>query len=236
MCPVIITCRSILWTLLTIATTQIIIASVVSPQWLIGYERLPGFLTLQDLENKTISEKYEAFRPTIGIINRCTRLLKFQNILNRENCATYVTGFGMPDSQFPDAWKASIIFFAIGGILLVFTMGSSVLSICFQSMCGKSIFTMSGLIQSIAGLFCVVGLLVYPVGWTSEKVQGYCGSEVGAFSIDRCSLGWSFYMCVVGILLVFICSVLSIGAERATSSRKVEEEVVEGKALICVMV
>jgi len=47
--------------------------------------------------------------------------------------------------------------------------------------------------------------------------------------------GWSFYICVIAVVLTFLCSVLSIGAERATSSRKVEEEVVEGKALICVM-
>ncbi|KAL4216660.1 Lipoma HMGIC fusion partner-like protein [Mactra antiquata] len=236
MCQVIITCRSLLWTLLTIATTQILIASVMSPQWMIGYERKPGLISFKDLNNKTISDGgNDMYRPTIGIINRCTRLHKFQNILKTDNCATFVTDFGMNNDEFPDAWKASFIFFCIGGILMVYTMGASVMSICVQSMCGKSIFGVSGFIQSIAGLFCVIGLFVYPVGWSSKKVQFYCGEQSTIYSYDQCSLGWSFYMCIVAIILVFVCSVLSIGAERATTCRKVEEEVVEGKALICVM-
>lgn len=153
MCQVIITCRSIFWTLLTIATTQIMIASVMSPQWLIGFERKTG-LTLKDIDNITISDGTgDVFRPTIGIINRCTRLHKFQNILKRENCATFVTDFGMPNSQFPDAWKASFIFFCLGSVLLVYTMGASVMSLCVQSMCGKSIFNITGLIQSISGMY-----------------------------------------------------------------------------------
>lgn len=159
MCQVIITCRSLLWTLLSIATTQIMIASVFSPSWLVGYARAPTLATtLTDLDNRTVVGKAigkeldtEPFSPTIGIINRCTRLRKFQEILNRDNCATYVTDFGMPNSQFPDAWKASLIFFSIGGILLVYTMGAAVMSVCVQAMCGKSIYTLSGLMQSIAG-------------------------------------------------------------------------------------
>ena len=54
-------------------------------------------------------------------------------------------------------------------------------------------------------------------------------------TFDALFAGWSFYLCIAATLLVFVCSVLSVGAERATSSRKVEEEVLEGKALICVM-
>ena len=130
---------------------MIMIASVMSPQWLIGYPRKPGLLTLTDLDNKTVSDDEDSFQPTIGIINRCTRLHKFREILKRENCATYVTSVDMPDSQFPDAWKASLAFFSVGCIILVFTMGTSVLSLCIQSMCGKSIFSVSGFIQSIAG-------------------------------------------------------------------------------------
>ena len=152
MCPVIITCRSILWTLLSIATTQIMIASVFSPVWLVGFERETGFITMKDLDNVTVSNGKDRYSPTIGIINRCTRIHKFREILRRDTCATYVTDFGMPNSEFPDAWKASMIFFAVGGVLLVFTMGASVISICVQSMCGKSIFTVSGLLQSIAGI------------------------------------------------------------------------------------
>jgi len=159
MCQVIITCRSLLWTLLSIATTQLLIASVFSPAWLIGYERTPNTLELSNLYNDSTWEgRYDSnkrvtdpFSPTIGIINRCTRLRRFMEILKRENCATFVTSFTMPNSQFPDAWKASLIFLCAGGLLLAFTMITAVISICWQAMCGKSIYTLSGLIQSIAG-------------------------------------------------------------------------------------
>ncbi|KAK3577365.1 hypothetical protein CHS0354_008461 [Potamilus streckersoni] len=235
MCPVIVTCRSICWTLLTISTTLVMIASVMSPQWLIGYPRKEGLLTIFEISNNTIFDSEKTYEPTIGIINRCTKLHKFQNILERENCATFVTSASMGNDQFPDAWKATLAFFSVGGILLVFTMFTSVISICTQSLFGKSIFTVSGLIQSISGLFCVIALLLYPVGWSSRKVKNYCGENAEEFVIDQCILGWSFYLCIVGTLLVFVCSVLSVGADHATSSRKVEEEVLEGKSLICVM-
>ena len=69
----------------------------------------------------------------------------------RENCASFVTDFLMPDEEFPDAWKASLVFFGLAGVLLVVTCIAAVLSICVQTVCGKSIFTVSGLLQSIAG-------------------------------------------------------------------------------------
>ena len=34
--------------------------------------------------------------------------------------------------------------------------------------------------------------MLYPVGWSSEKVKSiYCGEEASAFNIDQCSLGES---------------------------------------------
>lgn len=39
------------------------------------------------------------------------------------------------------------------------------------------------------GLFCVIGILLYPVGWSSDKVKNYCGEASSAFSMDKCSFG-----------------------------------------------
>lgn len=140
-----------LWTLLTIASTLLVVGSIITPHWLVGEVRWVG-LRPSNL-NGTISD-YEdtdkTFRPTLGIFNRCTKLNSFGDV-KTDNCATYVTGFDMPSSEFPDLWKSALIFFMVAGILLGFTNITAVFSLCVQALFKKSIFTVSGLIQSIAG-------------------------------------------------------------------------------------
>nr|KAG5688539.1 hypothetical protein BaRGS_010174 [Batillaria attramentaria] len=239
MCYIIITCRSMLWTLLSITSFMMILAAVTSPHWLVGYARHHGVssIHLQGMKNDTTASQpasaptptnynpadhspdshdgsedgEDLYRPTLGIFNRCHKLHQFQFLSKRENCATFVTDFLLPDAQFPDAWKAALVFFGLAGVLLLGTCIAAVLSLCVRSMCGKSIFTLSGLVQSIAGLFCILGLVIYPAGWGSDKVKGYCGQFSGPFDMDNCYL------------------------DASTSSHKVEEEVLEGKNLICVL-
>lgn len=147
MCYVIITCRSLGWTLLSIAVTLIIVTSVVSPYWLIG---LPSSYGL-DSQNETIQESREQFTPTVGIFNRCRKLQQGLSLMRRENCATFVTGYTDPDDDFPHAWKAALVLFVLGGLLLSFSMILATLSLFVRSFFGKSIFTIAGLVQSIAG-------------------------------------------------------------------------------------
>lgn len=85
------------------------------------------------------------------------------------------------------------------------------------------------------GLLLMVGLMLYPAGWGSEKVIGYCGAEALPFRPAQCSLGWAFYAAIGGTLASFLCAVLSAQAEIATSSDKVQEEIEEGKSLICLL-
>lgn len=81
----------------------------------------------------------------------------------------------------------------------------------------------------------MVGLMLYPAGWGSEKVISYCGPEASPFRPALCSLGWAFYAAIGGTLASFLCAVLSAQAEIATSSDKVQEEIEEGKSLICLL-
>lgn len=85
------------------------------------------------------------------------------------------------------------------------------------------------------GLLLMVGLMLYPAGWGSDKVKDYCGNEASPFRPFQCSLGWAFYTAIGGTLVTFLCSVLSAQAEIATSSDKVQEEIEEGKSLICLL-
>eukprot|EP00079_Xenopus_tropicalis_P032465 XP_017946236.1 PREDICTED: lipoma HMGIC fusion partner-like 2 protein isoform X2 [Xenopus tropicalis] len=87
----------------------------------------------------------------------------------------------------------------------------------------------------VTGLFLILGLILYPAGWGSQKVVGYCGHYAAAYKLGECSLGWAFYTAIGGTVLTFICAVFSAQAEIATSSDKVQEEIEEGKNLICLL-
>ena len=149
MCYVIITCWTLLWTLLTIASFMMITASITSPYWLVGTLRQAGLESIYD--NQTGVDPSRIFSPSIGIFNRCTRLHRYRHIDERETCATFVTGFNLPDNEFPDAWKATLVFFSLTVLILLFVTVMSIISLCSRSIGGKSIFTVSGLLQSIAG-------------------------------------------------------------------------------------
>ena len=57
----------------------------------------------------------------------------------------------------------------------------------------------------VSGLFCTIGLVLYPVGWSSEKVKSiYCGEEASAFNIDQCSLGESRVFMLNGVLHICV--------------------------------
>ncbi|XP_009584892.1 PREDICTED: lipoma HMGIC fusion partner-like 2 protein [Fulmarus glacialis] len=84
-------------------------------------------------------------------------------------------------------------------------------------------------------LFLILGLILYPAGWGCQKAISYCGPYASAYKLGDCSLGWAFYTAIGGTILTFICAVFSAQAEIATSSDKVQEEIEEGKNLICLL-
>ena len=155
MCYVIVTVRSMLWTLLTILSTLAIVGAIITPQWLIGSPTGIALRTSIEVNNQTYyqytTEKQRTYRPTIGIFNRCVKMHQFETGDYIDSCHTYVTGFQMHSRDFPDPWKCSLVLFTIGVILLIVTNIAAVFSLCVQAICRKSIFTLSGLLQSIAG-------------------------------------------------------------------------------------
>ena len=90
-------------------------------------------------------------------------------------------------------------------------------------------------VSHLAGLFLILGLMLYPAGWGSDKVQLYCGQDAAPYRAGLCSMGWAFYTAMGGTVLTFICAIFSAQAEIATSSDKVQEEIEEGKSLICLL-
>jgi hypothetical protein len=64
---------------------------------------------------KNITAAFHAFKPTIGIFNRCQKYNHLYSISDRETCANFVTDFMGENDDFPHAWKAAVIFFALDG-------------------------------------------------------------------------------------------------------------------------
>ncbi|XP_056274074.1 LHFPL tetraspan subfamily member 2a protein-like [Pseudoliparis swirei] len=219
MCHVIVTCRSMLWTLLSIAVAFAELIAFMSPDWLLGFPRSdPG-----------AGAGPGDYRPSLGLYSRCLRVGSRGVMVS---CAPYAGAFGEVASGF---WQAAMLFLAAGMFVLGGVACISVFSMCFQSIMKKSIFNICGLLQAIAGLLLMVGLMLYPAGWGSDKVIGYCGPEASPFRPSLCSLGWAFYAAIGGTVGSFLCAVLSAQAEIATSSDKVQEEIEEGKSLICLL-
>ncbi|XP_019954921.1 LHFPL tetraspan subfamily member 2a protein-like [Paralichthys olivaceus] len=220
MCHVIVTCRSMLWTLLSIVVAFAELIAFMSPDWLLGVPR-------SDFSVSGAGVDSGEYRPSLGLYSRCLQV-RARGV----SCGPYAGTFGEVASGF---WKAAMLFLAAGTLVLGCVAFVSIFSLCFQSILKKSIFNICGLLQAIAGLLLMVGLMLYPAGWGSEKVISYCGSEASPFRPALCSLGWAFYAAIGGTLATFLCSVLSAQAEIATSSDKVQEEIEEGKSLICLL-
>jgi hypothetical protein len=112
----------------------------------------------------------------------------------------------------------------------------SVWALCFRSVCGKkSIFSISGVLQAIAGLFLIIALVLFPAGWGSDKVRYDCGRTANFFSIGTCHIGWAYYGAMIGTVLSFMCAYFANQAESSVGSDKVEYDINKGKNPVCAL-
>jgi len=223
MCYVIVTSRTIIWTLLSIVTALTMLTAIVTPMWLIGPKR--------KLKPKYFEDDDDILYPSLGIFNRCTKVHHIDDLYTP--CAPFITSLDQPNQSFPHFWKLSLLFFAIGMSILCFTIITALLGFCVRSICRKSIFTISGTVQAIAGLFFIIAIFCYPFGWGTERVEKVCGPKADPFVIGDCYIGWALYLAIGSTMATFVCAVLSVQAEISTSSDKVQDEILNGKSLIC---
>lgn len=62
-----------------------------------------------------------------GLFNRCTKIYQFNRL--ETECAPFVTGLDQENNSFPNAWKASLIFYVIGVCVMSLTIIASLLGI-----------------------------------------------------------------------------------------------------------
>ena len=144
MCHVIVTCRSMLWTLLSIVVAFAELIAFMSADWLIGKAKPRG--SAEPGEQGGGSP--EPHHPTLGIYARCIRNPGVQHFQRETLCGPYAETFGEIASGF---WQATAIFLAVGIFILCMVALVSVFTMCVQSIMKKSIFNVCGLLQGIAG-------------------------------------------------------------------------------------
>lgn len=213
MCYVIVTARSLLWLLLSLLALVIMLSAFMSSSWLVGPV-----------------EKGKWETPSEGIYTRC----KFMTSGKHLHCGPFaLEGLATSGEVFPGAWKATMFFIALGLAIMSVTVFCGIVGCCFQSLFKKSIFTVSGAAQACAGIAYIIGVMLYPVAWGEPRVVRLCKYGSTAFYPNQCSLGWGAYAAIGATALTFLCACLSVTAERATSSDKVQDQIHEGRTLIC---
>lgn len=138
MCHVIVTCRSMLWTLLSIVVAFAELIAFMSPDWLLGSPR-------SDSNTSGAGVDSGEYRPSLGLYSRCLRIGKRGVGVS---CGPYAGTFGEVASGF---WQAAILFLAAGTLVLGGVACISIFSLCFQSIMKKSLFNICGLLQAIGG-------------------------------------------------------------------------------------
>lgn len=138
MCHVIVTCRSMLWTLLSITVAFAELIAFMSPDWLLGFPRWDSSVSRGGVDSGE-------YRPSLGLYSRCLRLATRGGGVS---CGPYAGAFAEVASGF---WQAAMLFLAAGTLVLGVVAGISIFSLCFQSILKKSIFNICGLLQAVAG-------------------------------------------------------------------------------------
>ena len=142
---VIITTRNILWMVLSVVATLAVITGIMTPKWLYGSAR-----PFADVgSNSTVATTSDLlYRPSIGIYNRCKKIHRSIGGNPELNCYKYARDF----MEIPSAaWKACLFFLCLGTFLLAVVVLMSLIGFCAQSVGKKSIFSLGGVIQAIAG-------------------------------------------------------------------------------------
>ena len=142
MCHIIITCRSLLWSVLSVLVSLAEISACLSPRWLSGSSRGSHSLILPSSSPLSVHR-----RTTLGLYNRC---LMRHGTIEEELCGPYAASFWELASTF---WQATTIFLGVGVLILTMVALLAPISLCWQSIFHKSIFNICGLLQAIAGEF-----------------------------------------------------------------------------------
>lgn len=186
--------------------------SLFAPHWLIGSHA-----------SEVVSGSNHTVRryPSFGLSSRC-KLVSSGSF----ECASFSL-MSTSTRIFPFFWKLSYIFMFLGFLVLSFTCVCTFVSFCRQSILGKSLHTITGSLQILSGIFIMISVFLYPIGWSTERIASVC-VDISPFFPGECSLGYAFYSSIVAIVVTMLCGVLSLKAEKASMNPSIKRRIEEG--------
>lgn len=246
MCTIIVTIRSVLWYVMSLAGTLMILVALFTNKWLEGELRTTnlasgsGFLdavkgigsTIMDGDPKNIMER------NVGLFLHCKipegkKFFEGECIPEWDSIEKMFQD--MNDEVYPHAWRGAVLCFVLGLGLMVITDIFALMTICCRGCICCSVFTICGSLQTFAGLLFTLGIVAYPAGWGSKAVaDNYCGGHSTPFILgDVCTIGGAFWLAVAGTICTVIASSLACWAYQSTKSAKCEERMDQGDHCIC---
>ena len=62
---------------------------------------------------------------------------------------------------------------------------------------------------SYQGLFLLMGILIFPIGWDSPQIKDVCGNQATMYNPGDCSVRWSFILAIISVIDVFVLCILA---------------------------
>jgi len=225
MCTIIVTIRSVLWAVMTIAASLMILVSIFTDQWLIG-------------PTSQLQTPYGPTEESMGLFGGNNMCQPMENMLFEGECVPDFERLKLEllkeeETVLPHAWKGGIGCMVVGLAIMVLTVLLSILTPCFRHCCCCSVFTFSGSLQSFAAVLFSMGLVAYPAGWGSPEVVKMC-QDSNSFVLGHCKIGGAYWMAVAGTVCTFLASSLTVFAYKSTKSHKTMYRRQDGEKFICV--
>jgi len=244
MCTIIVTIRSVLWAVMTIAGSLMILVSLFTNRWLIGGFNVPSNSNSLESVAHNVYDKFSDFvegrkiddKIAFGIFLDCVRpegtlIFDGECIPNLDKLKEQM--FSEDDKEFPHAWKGGIACFTVGLAIMVFTVVLSLLTPCCRYCFCCSVFTFCGSVQMFSAVLFTLGLLSYPAGWGSRRVVDICNTSQ-PFYLGECQIGGAYWMAVAGTVCTALASSLTVFAYKSTKSNKTQYRRQDGDKFICV--
>jgi len=253
MCTLIVTIRTVLWYVMSLAGTLLILVASFTDRWLhfprTAKNIIPGsanelmntltnlgnsindggIKTVEDLENNIV-------KGYLGLFKDCKRpegaFFEGECVPSLDNLEEIYTDWNT--AVYPHAWRGAILCFTLGLFVCILTHLFALLTICCRRCICCSVFTVCGSLQSFASILFTLGLIGYAAGWGSEMVSGkYCEESLPFVLGGGCEIGIAFWLALGGTICTVLASSLAIWAYQSTRSQKAEELQSQGDRCIC---
>jgi len=254
MCTLIVTIRTVLWYVMSLAGTLLILVASFTDRWL-HYPRsssnLFGLGNINNVANQlenTFNQVKDgdlnandlvdkiAFS-SMGLFKDCTKpegaFFEGECVPNLDDLEEIYTNW-TNTQLYPHAWRGAILCFTLGLFVCVLTDLFALLTICCRRCICCSVFTVCGSLQSFASILFTLGLIAYAAGWGSNMVtRDYCKGSHPFVLSGNCELGIAFWLALGGTICTVLASSLAIWAYQSTRSQKAEELRSQGDRCIC---